>query len=90
MELYKSTADKAPNLVTQENRTEILNGVEIKNEELKVLADATVHLTNRIIDCVEIFNKNGEMYPLQELQAYELTQLWLDTSQRRSIKKGKL
>ncbi|MBC6491547.1 hypothetical protein ACFSQD_19565 [Flavihumibacter stibioxidans] len=90
IELYRSSADKAQNLDTQGNRTEMLNGVEIKNEELKVLADATVHLTNGIIDCVEILNKNGEMYPLKELQEYELTQLWLDITQRRSIKKRKL
>jgi hypothetical protein len=87
IETFKIPTDKALNFDIERNPTEMLNGVEVKNEKLKVLADATVHLTNGLIDCIEIWNKNGEEYPLEELTDYELTQSWLDNSKRRTLKR---
>ncbi|MHA4847353.1 hypothetical protein ACX0G7_24530 [Flavitalea antarctica] len=87
IEPYRTPTDKIFNTDIDGNRTEMLNGVEIINQELNVLADATVHLTNGTIDCIEIFNKNGEVYPSSELQAYELTRAWVDVGMGRSIKR---
>lgn len=44
------------------------------NDNVKVLADTTVHITNGIIDCVEIWNKIGP-FPEGELITYELKRL---------------
>jgi hypothetical protein len=44
------------------------------NDSVKVLADTTVHITNGIIDCVEIWNKIGP-FPEGELITYELKRL---------------
>ncbi len=63
-----------------------LDGVEIKNELQNILADATVHLTNGLIDCIEIWNKIG-IYPKHELFQYEIYQTWLPEKTRQIIKR---
>lgn len=85
IEEYKVSNDKAKNFDIYGNPTEMINGVEIKNEKLKILADTTVHLTNGIIESLEIWNKNGEEYPKSDPTQYELIQLWLEPENRRNI-----
>jgi hypothetical protein len=63
----------------------MFNGVEIVNSSRNVLADATVHLQNGLIECVEIWNKNGEDYPQDDLTEYEMYQVWLSVDIRRKI-----
>ena len=87
IENFKIPTDKTLSFDIDRNPTEILDGVEINNEKLKVLANTAVHLTNGFIKYVEIWNKNGEDYPLEELTSYELTQCWLDNSKKRTIKR---
>jgi hypothetical protein len=72
---------------TDPNVLEIIDGVEIKNESQNILADAIVHLKNGIIDSLEIWNKNGDNYPLIEPEHYEMTQTWRDVSQNKIIRK---
>ncbi len=48
-----------------------LDKFELINSDLNVLADTTVHLTDGLIDCIEIWNKLGD-YPKEELITYEL------------------
>ena len=78
-EIYKYKVSKEKNIS--------LNGVEILNEKLGILADVIVHIENGIINCIEIWNKSGENYPTNEPQNYELTQIWIDTEKRRTIKR---
>ncbi len=87
IEKYKIPTEKATNFDILGNPTEMINGVELSNEELNILADTTVHLKNGIIDCIEIWNKNGEDYPRDEPVCYELTQSWLEIPKRRRIKR---
>ncbi len=54
------------------NPIERIDGLELINESQNILADISVHLTNGIIDCVEIWNKNGENYPKNEPNKYQL------------------
>ncbi len=61
-----------------------LNGIEIRNDKEKFLADATVHLINGIINCVEILNKIG-VYPTKEPDNYAIYQIWIDEDKRRTI-----
>ena len=51
-----------------------LTKFELINKSLNVLADLTVHFSNGIIDCVEIWNKLGD-YPKEELLTYELKRI---------------
>ena len=64
-----------------------LTGLEIKNEKENVLADAIVYIKDGLLDYIEIFNKNGNDYPIIELTNYEMYQTWLDESCRKSITK---
>lgn len=48
-----------------------IENFELINPELNILADATVHLADGLIDCVEIWNKSGN-YPKVEIVTYEL------------------
>lgn len=41
------------------------------NSEMNVLADTTVHISNGLIECLEIWNKLGD-YPKEDLVTYEL------------------
>lgn len=65
-----------------------ITGVEIRSDKEKVLADAVVHVSNGLIDYIEIFNKNGEDYPVTELACYEMYQTWLNENQRKYIVKS--
>lgn len=53
-----------------ESSTE-LSKVELINDELKILAETSVHFTNGIIDRVEIWNTLGD-YPEEDLERWEL------------------
>lgn len=48
-----------------------LGKFELINSEINVLADTTIHFSNGLIDCLEIWNKLGD-YPKEELVTYEL------------------
>ena len=85
IENYKTPTLKFPVFDTDGNPIKRLNGVEIKNDALDILADITVHLRNGLIDSIEIFNKNGSEYRQINPVNYEMTQLWLDKSKRRTI-----
>ena len=87
IEGYKIDTDKVTNFDTDGNAIEILNGVEIRNDSLDILADASVYLTNGLIDSVEIWNKNGQDYLLTDPEHYELHQIWIDIPKRRTIVK---
>ncbi|REG97959.1 hypothetical protein [Flavobacterium aquicola] len=64
------------------------DGVEIKNEELNILADAILHVKDGIIYQLEIFNKNGSDYPKDEIETYTLTQNWNGSKNRTISKKA--
>jgi len=51
-----------------------LTKFELVNSSINVLADLTVHFTDGIIDCLEIWNKLGE-YPKEELVTYQLKRI---------------
>lgn len=68
-------------------KTVRFNGVEMKNNELKILADIDVQITNGIIDYVEIWNKIGKNYPIIEPTKYELEQVWVNSKKRKLIRK---
>jgi hypothetical protein len=48
-----------------------LEKFELINSEINVLADTTIHFSNGLIDCLEIWNKLGD-YPREELVTYKL------------------
>lgn len=56
------------------NHNHQLTKFELRNDSLNVLADLTVHFSEGIIDCVEIWNKLGK-YPKEEMLSYELRRL---------------
>ena len=68
------------------NHTQMINGIEIKNRDLLILADAIIHLKNDIIDHLEIWNKCGEDYVKTQPDHYELQQVWLENSGRKIIR----
>jgi hypothetical protein len=86
IENYKISTEKNENRNVDGKTTERINGVELRNNDLKILADIDVHITDGIIDCVEIWNKNGEEYPNIEPTQYELQQVWLDSKNRKLIR----
>jgi hypothetical protein len=63
----------------------VLNGVLIKSSELEIGADATIFITNGIIDYLEIWSQSGD-YPKRELADYILTQVWEDSPKRQITK----
>lgn len=64
---------------------EPLCGIELKNEDLNILADVIVHINDGIIDYLEIFQKYHPSYPQTEPEHYEIYQDWLDKSKRKII-----
>ena len=86
IENHRIPTDKATNFNVDGSPAEVLPGVEIKNDGLNVLADTLVHFKNGFIECVEIWNKNGEDYPKEEPESYELIQNWRD-AKGRTIKR---
>ncbi len=85
--IYFHSDEKIDKYKARKDVNMILNGVEIINTDLDILADAIVHIENGIIRCLEIFNKNGKNYPENEPQSYELNQIWLESPKRRTIKR---
>ena len=57
----------------------------MKNSELKILADVNVHITDGIIDCVEIWNMIDD-YPIMEPTKYELEQVWVDSKNKKLVR----
>lgn len=82
---FKLDTSNATNFDIEGNRTGMLVGVEIKNSDLLILADAIIHLKNGIIDHLEIWNKCGEDYVLTHPEHYQLDQIWVDKNKRRTI-----
>lgn len=85
--MYFHSDEKIDKYKARKDVNMILNGVEIVNTDLDILADAIVHIENGIIHCLEIFNKNGENYPKNEPRSYELNQIWIESPKRRIIKR---
>jgi len=63
------------NLLNLSNK--VLNGIEIRNENEKVLADVILYVKNGKIEQLEIFNKNGFDFPKEYLDEYIITQTWI-------------
>jgi hypothetical protein len=82
---FRLDTTMATNYDIEGNTTEMVDGIEIRNPKLSILADAIIHLKNGIIDHLEIWNKCGEDYVLTEPEHYELHQIWLDDNKRRTI-----
>jgi hypothetical protein len=82
---YRLDISNATNFDIEGNATSMVDGVEIKNPDLSILADAIIWLKNGLIDHLEIFNKSGEKYVLTDPEHYQLDQAWLDNNKRRSI-----
>ncbi len=85
IEDYRIPTEKAENKDINGKAIERINGVELKNSELKILADVNVHITDGIIDCVEIWNMIDD-YPITEPTKYELKQVWVDSKNRKLIR----
>ncbi len=64
----------------------VLNGLLIKSSDLEIGADATIFITNGIIDYLEIWSQSGN-YPMSELTDYVLTQDWDAFPKRQIISK---
>lgn len=82
---FRLDTTMATNFDIEGNPTTMVDGIEIRNPELSILADAIVHLKNGVIDHLEIWNKCGEDYVHTEPVHYELHQMWLDNNIRRTI-----
>lgn len=82
---FKLDTSNATTFDIEGNPTSMVDGVEIKNSDLLILADAIVHLKNGIIDHLEIWNKCGEDYVPTDPEHYQLDQMWLDKNKRRTI-----
>lgn len=85
IEKYKIDSESVTCFDSYGKQFERLNGVEIRNESLSILADTYVILRDGLIDHIEIFNKSGDDYPLTDPEHYELHQMWLVSSERRTI-----
>lgn len=85
VENYKIPIEKAENKDVNEKAIERINGVELRNDELKILADINVHITDGIIDCVEIWNMIDD-YPTTEPTKYELEQVWVESKNKKLIR----
>lgn len=83
--IYFTTEKGVENYKIKESSIDILDGLEVQNKKLNILADIILHLRNGVINCIEIWNKNGEKYPLDDPIQYEMKQLWLPPSKRRTI-----
>ncbi len=53
----------------------VLNGLDIKSQELDIDAEAILFIRNGLIDYLEIWSRR-ENYPNYELRNYELIQTW--------------
>jgi hypothetical protein len=68
MQLHK--ADIAPR--DDGNEVEMWDGPELRNDELGILADTMIYIRSGYVDCIEIWNKTGTDYPINEPIHYEL------------------
>jgi hypothetical protein len=85
IERFRLDTSNSKSFDIEGNPVEMLSGVEIKNPDLLILAEATVHLKKGLIDHLEIWNKCGEDYVKTQPEHYELEQLWLDSIRKRKI-----
>lgn len=86
IEDYKIPTENSETKDINGKATERINGVEMKNIELKILANIDVQITDGIIDYIEIWNKIGEDYPIVEPTKYELEQVWVNSKNRKLIR----
>jgi hypothetical protein len=86
IENYKIPIENTEDKDINGKAIERINGVEMKNNELKILADIDVQITDGIIDYIEIWNKIGEDFPIPELTKYELKQVWVNSKNRKIIR----
>ena len=86
IENYRIPTEKAENRDINGKAFERMNGVELRNSALNILADADVIITDGIIDYIEIFNKGGENYPITEPTKYELEQVWVDSKNKKLVR----
>lgn len=86
IEDYKIPIENTEDKDVNGKAIERINGVEMKNNELKILADIDVQITDGIIDYIEIWNKIGEDYPIHEPTKYELEQVWVNSKNRKIIR----
>ena len=82
---FKLDTSNATSFDNEGNPTSVVDGIEIKNSELSILADAIIHLKNGIIDHLEIWNKCGKDYVQTGPEHYQLDQMWRDKNNRRTI-----
>jgi hypothetical protein len=82
---FKLDTSNATNFDTEGNPTNMVDGIEIKNSELSILADAIIHLKNGIIDHLEIWNKCGNDYVQTDPEHYQLDQMWIGKNKTRTI-----
>lgn len=82
---FKLDTSNERNFDVEGNPTDIIEGIEIKNPDVAILADAIIHLKNGMIDHLEIWNKSGEEYVQKEPEHYHIEQKSLDTNKKRTI-----
>ena len=85
VEKFKLDTSNSKNFDIEGNTIELIDGIQISNPNLLILADAVVHLKNGIIDHLEIWNKSGEDYVAEEPKYYELEQMLSDKGGQRKI-----
>ncbi|TDQ78321.1 hypothetical protein [Sphingobacterium yanglingense] len=85
IEKYKIPTENIETKDINGNAIERIDGVHLKNSELKILADINVHIKAGIIDCVEIWNMIND-YPTTEPSKYELEQVWVKSKKRKLIR----
>lgn len=85
IEVFQLPSDKEPSFDIKENLITQVDGVQLVNKNLHILADTIVHLKNGFIDCLEIWNKNGEDYPVQDPENYVLEQMWKGKGDKRKV-----
>ena len=78
---FENEPDISKHRLSDEQLNEMFNGYnheltkfELLNEKLQIQADVTVHFSNGIIDCVEIWNKLGD-YPEEDLLTWQLKRI---------------
>jgi hypothetical protein len=59
----------------------------INSTELNISADATVFLSNGIVNYLEIWSHDGK-YPDKELSDYLLSQVWVNSPKRKITSNG--
>lgn len=72
IEKYRLSSNQLDELFGKYNHQ--IENFELINMELSIQADTTVHLTDGLIDCVEIWNKLGK-YPEEELLTFQLKRI---------------